>query len=180
MRLRRDQTLLVAATAGAILTGGALVLTQFPAAGNDDSHITYWAAHALGKFGAVINYNGEHIEQSSSLGFVALLALVERLTGVAPPTAAWVLSILSAAICVVVAAWVSSHITPRGAVWAPLLLGTWLPLLYWSTSGMEMTLAAVLGCTASIVFGEFIVRPSDLFDVWSGGDGAVLRLSRAL
>src|SRR5689334_2064756 len=50
---------------------GALLYT---ASGHDDSHITYWAARTLAASGEILNYNGERIEQSSTLLLVLLLA----------------------------------------------------------------------------------------------------------
>src|SRR6185437_14310633 len=78
----------------ALALGAAIAITQFPASGNDDTHITYWAAHALAEYGRIVNYNGAAIEQSSSLGLVLLLALVERVAYVAPPWSAPFLSIV--------------------------------------------------------------------------------------
>ena len=39
----------------------------FPAAGVDDAHITYWPAYTLAHSFEIVNYNGDAIEQSSSL-----------------------------------------------------------------------------------------------------------------
>ena len=61
----------------ALLLAGLLL---FPSARADDTHITYWAAHSLSQYGEILNYNGERVEQSSSLLHVLLLALLQRLT----------------------------------------------------------------------------------------------------
>jgi hypothetical protein len=136
---------LIGATLIAVVVGAVLTWTQFPAAGNDDSHITYWAAFALSEYGAIVNYNGVALEQSSSLLLVVLLAAIRELTGVEPPTAGWLLSLASAALCVVMTARLARKVAPAAESWAPLLLASFLPFLYWSSSGMEMTLAALLG-----------------------------------
>ena len=60
-----------------VLIGGTL----FPSAGRDDAHIGYWVADGLAKFGRIINYNGEPIEQSSTLLHALVLAGAHRLLG---------------------------------------------------------------------------------------------------
>lgn len=89
----------VVATMFAFAFSAWLTATQFPASGNDDSHITFFAAHQLARDGSIANYNAERVEQSSSLLLVLLLAAVQRVTGVAPPVAAYAVSILSALGC---------------------------------------------------------------------------------
>ena len=36
-----------------------LGLVLYGSTGHDDSHLTYWSAHALARFGEIVNYNGE-------------------------------------------------------------------------------------------------------------------------
>jgi hypothetical protein len=136
--------------------GAAVAATQFPAAGNDDSHITYWSAHALSKYGAVLNYNGEHVEQSSSLLLVLLLATLNKLFSLPIPATAWVVSIVAAAGAVAVATKLSAGLDRNAAPFTPLLAATTLPFAYWATSGMETTLVALLGCALLEVLGADI------------------------
>ena len=51
-------------------------LLLFPSAGQDDTHITCWPAYTLSHFGQILNYNGQRVEQSSSLLQVLLLAVL--------------------------------------------------------------------------------------------------------
>ena len=81
-RLPRGSAVVIAAIAAFILLG----LVLFSAPGHDDSHITYWAAHTLKEHGQILNYNGERVEQSSSLAHVLLLALLGAVTRVSLPT----------------------------------------------------------------------------------------------
>jgi hypothetical protein len=149
--------------AAGLALGAGVAATQFPAAGNDDSHITYWSAHALAKYGAVLNYNGEHIEQSSSLLLVLVLATLNKLLSLPIPATAWVLSILAAAGAVAVAMKLSAGLARSAAPLTPLIAATSLPFAYWATSGMEATLVALLGCAVLEVLGAEIdaerVRP---------------------
>jgi hypothetical protein len=138
--------------------GAAVAATQFPAGGNDDSHITYWSAHALAKYGAVLNYSGEHVEQSSSLLLVLVLAALHALFSLPIPATAWVVSILAAAGAVAVATKLSAGLERSAAPLTPLLAATALPFAYWATSGMETTLVALLGCAVLEVLGAELDR----------------------
>ena len=71
-------------------------IALFPSAGRDDSHITYWSAYALSNFGEILNYNGDRIEQSSSLLHVLLLAAVHLVSRVDLVVLGRVLSVLCA------------------------------------------------------------------------------------
>ena len=52
----------------------AITILLFPSAGRDDTYITLWPAHTLAEHGEILNYNGERVEQSSTLLMVLLLA----------------------------------------------------------------------------------------------------------
>jgi hypothetical protein len=139
-----------------LVIGAVVASTEFPAAGNDDSHITYWSAHALAQYGAILNYNGEHVEQSSSLLLVLLLATLNKLVSLPIPATAWVLGMLSAAGAVAVATKLSFGLERKAAPFTPLLAATCLPFAYWATSGMETALVALLGCAAVEALGAGI------------------------
>src|ERR1041385_1784086 len=64
------------------LVGGAILLfiglgfTLFRSTGQDDCYLSYWPAHTLATFGRIVNYNGEAVEQSSSLLWVLAMGLI--------------------------------------------------------------------------------------------------------
>jgi hypothetical protein len=147
---------LFAGLALGLLVGAALAWTEFPAAGNDDSHITHWSAHALAKYGAILNYNGEHVEQSSSLLLVLVLAGLNKLLALPIPATAWALGVLAAAGTVVIATKLTLGIERSVAPFTPIIAATSLPFAYWATSGMETALFALLGCAVVEVLGEGI------------------------
>lgn len=60
-----------------VLVAGFFV---YGATGHDDAHITFWAAHTLSSHGNITNYNGEYVQQSSSLLLTLLLAAIHYLT----------------------------------------------------------------------------------------------------
>jgi hypothetical protein len=119
----------------------------FSHTGRDDTYISYWPAHTLVAHGALLNYNGERVEQSSSLLYVLLLALAYALTGVDLAVLGVVLSVLAAlAVLAVEARWARG---PPSAIPSPPGAGVWLTatqpfFLYWAFSGMETSLAALL------------------------------------
>jgi hypothetical protein len=129
--------------AAAVLAAASLGLHV--SAGRDDAYITYWAARMLADVGEIWNYNGERVEQSSSLLFTALLAAVRRVTGAEPETAG---PLLSQGFGIALVLFVGHVAARRGFRWpalAALLTATYPSVVYWSASGMESTLAALLG-----------------------------------
>jgi hypothetical protein len=139
-----------------LLAAAALTASQFPAGGNDDSHITYWVAHALSTRGVIENYNGLSVEQSSSLSLVLVLASFEWLTRLATPVLGWVSGLLFGALSILLVPLLSAGASKPAAFWSPVLLGTWLPFLYWSTSGMETTLVTFVGCATVLLAGRLV------------------------
>lgn len=147
---RRIGPWLAPVAAGIVFLLVALVL--FGAGGNDDSHITYWSAWTLATRGEIVSYNGLPLEQSSSLTLVLVLGLLHALIGAPLPMLGWAVSVAAG---VAVVAWLAR----RNAV-AGLLAASALPLLYWSTSGMESSLAALLLLVVAALAERFLAAPS--------------------
>lgn len=118
-------------------------LVVFPGAGWDDAYITYWSAHALATLGEIVNYNGDRIEQSSSLGQVLTLALLHRFTGIEISILGHVTSVLFGLLTVLATARLARLASPHSGARAPILVATSAYFLYWSFSGMETSLAAL-------------------------------------
>ncbi len=114
------------------------------ASGRDDAYITYWAAQALSHFGTIINYNGEPLEQSSSLLHILLLAILHRLVEIPLP----ILGVLFSAgmgTLTVLASWRLAVFLEISSAWFIALFSALFPyLVYWSFSGLETTLVAVI------------------------------------
>lgn len=139
----------VLGAAGAALLLPILGITLFSATGRDDSHITFWSADALASTGSLVNYNGERIEQSSSLLHTLLLAAARLISIGTTPEVALVLGAVAGAGCVLLAWRLAEDIQP-GAGWTGgVLTATAAYLVYWSLSGMETSLAAL----AAVWFG---------------------------
>ena len=118
--------------------------------GHDDSHITFWQAQALLDTGELHNYNGERIEQSSSLLMTLLTALTALVTRLSIVDSGYLLN-LSGALLTLYLIWqlaLRSHIAKP---WLPAALTALTPYFsYWAWSGMETTLTAA--CVMFFIF----------------------------
>ncbi len=107
--------------------------------GEDDKYITYWAARSLAEHGQILNYNGEHLEQSSSLGLVIVLAALYKILPLSMPAVGYVTSMGLFAITLALAA---TTLKRAGIVRHELVvpvIGSVMNYSYWATSGMENT-----------------------------------------
>lgn len=115
----------------------------------DDAFFTYWPAYSFAEHGSILNYNGEAVEQSSTLFYTLLLAVIYKLlSSIAIPTLSWMLSLASG----VLSLWVyAATLKDRNAdTYSTLLLASASPMVFWSSSGME-TLTAVFLFTAILL-----------------------------
>jgi hypothetical protein len=140
----------------------ALGLTFFSSAGRDDLYISFWPAHTLAQFGEMVNYNGERVEQSSSLLHVLALALTSRLTGV-PVERIGPLFTIAAGVAGLIAAYrLALRLHPGTAALTPFLIATSAYYIYWSFGGLETTLMAftaiflVLACASYVQNGRHL------------------------
>jgi len=126
---------------GFLITGFLL----YGSAGHDDSHITFWASYTLKEFGEIINYNGDRIEQSSSLLLTVITAFTAFILRSDVVTTGYVITMLSGAAAIVMT-WVLAKRTLlyKDSYFLTLVcLATSPAFLLWNTSGMESTLAAL-------------------------------------
>lgn len=124
--------------------------------GHDDSHITYFVADAVARGWGFVNYDGDPIEQSSSLGFVVLLALLHLVTRVPVPVLAYVVGLVAGAAAVLQAHRLAERLAPGTGPFAAWMTATSFGLVYWSTSGMETALAAALAPTLVLAIGDLV------------------------
>lgn len=135
------------------LCAGFLV---FPSSGRDDSFITYWAVYSLGKWGHIINYNFQPVEQSSSMAHVILAGLFSALLHVNPVIIGRLTAILSG----IGSIWAVDLISQKSKLpQVTLLLLAINPIfIYWSFGGLETSLGA-LGWILFIYFqSSFIME----------------------
>jgi hypothetical protein len=110
----------------------------------DDAHITFWAAQALGDENQILNYNFERVEQSSALSQVLLLALLHAASGMSVVILGHITTLLAALAALCYTGKLAQRIHPQSAGIAFLLLATSPFFVYWSFSGMEGPLLALL------------------------------------
>jgi len=116
----------------------------FPGAGRDDKYITFWPAYTLSEFGEILNYNGARIEQSSSLLFVGLLAVLRALTGAPLVVLGYGLAIACGLGALLAAGIVGSRLSSRTGALSMLLSATATYFVYWTFGSMEAPLVGLL------------------------------------
>jgi hypothetical protein len=130
----------------------ALALALFPSGGSDDSYITYGAARVLARTGEIRSYNGEVLEQSSSLLHTVVLAAGARSTGLSVPLLGHVVAPVAGMVAVAATVALARQVRPASALLAGLLTATSAYLAFWTFGGLETTLATAalvvttLGC----------------------------------
>jgi hypothetical protein len=155
----------------------ALLVTSvllYSSSGDDDAHITYWASYSLVHHNGIYNYNGERVEQSSSMLQVLLLAAAARLTGVDIVTLGKLSSIVFGALTILVVYELAGRVHPRAAFPAALLAATSSYFGYWTVGGMETTMTPFLGLLTLLVVGDLLYRPPASRWTWIGLSGLIL------
>jgi len=114
----------------------------FPSSGRDDAYITYWTAYSLANFGEIVNYNGERVEQGSSLLHTLLLALIYKLSQINIPTLGTLMSVFFGLVTIFLTGRLSKLLGQNKNL-SQLIVATSVPLLYWSFGGLEASLVSV-------------------------------------
>jgi hypothetical protein len=124
--------------------------------GVDDSYITAWVAHNFSQHGSLGNFNGDAIEQSTSLLHVLILGVVQFLTHLPMPLVAYLVGIAGLIATVTVAGLCAERIYKGSGLVAAVLIGSSFPILYWSTAGLETTLVPFFLLLFLLAVTEFI------------------------
>jgi hypothetical protein len=150
----RRATVLTLPTAFFLTAGFRL----FVSTGRDDAHITYWPAYALARFGEIVNYNGERVEQSSSLLHVLLLAFLRKLTGLEVATLGKLSSILAGVGTLLLTYMLIRKMADRATAFAStMLVAACAYFLYWSYGGLETTLVCCAGIWLILSAGSYLI-----------------------
>ena len=137
-----------------------LSVSLYPSAGRDDAYITYWAAHTLREFGEIANLNGVHLEQSTSLLHVLVLGALSLVTtfpvpAIGPPT-----SVLFGILTVIYTYEFARRYVGRWySMGAAMIVATAAPFVYWTTGGLESTLAALVATALLYHLTRYLERP---------------------
>lgn len=128
-----------------MLCSAAIAIFLIGCGGHDDTHISFWPAYTLANFGDIVNYNGENLEQSSSLLWVLLLAAINLFAGVEISTLGYSLSLIFGLLVTPVIFFSMSHyLSVEQRVAFVLAIPLVLAWQFWMVSGMEMPLYALL------------------------------------
>lgn len=147
----RNRTLtLVAAGVGLIAAAASLAL--FGASGRDDPYITFSAAEAIMEYGRLVNINGDSVEQSTTLLLTLLLAGLGSITDVSVPILGWIVGFAAlAAIAPVAYALLRQTLTATRALVSATVVTITPPVVYWSASGAEQSLAILTTLLLALV-----------------------------
>ena len=133
-----------------------VAVAAFGATGADDSFITFDASRALVASGRLVNGNGDLIEQSTSILLVLAIAVGHVVTGLQIPVVGWLLSLAGGVLVLVATYLIARRFRPELAIPATISMALVPNILYWSLSGMEMTLAA-----AAVLFMSLGIDSTD-------------------
>jgi hypothetical protein len=129
----------------------------------DDIYLTYWPAHTLSTQGQILNYNGERLEQSSSLLHVALLASLARLSHLSFPLLAFLTALISGILTVFATKRLATLIDPSVSGYSSLLLLSTCPFfVYYAVNTLETALAALLVTLLLICIQRFLFQGAGL------------------
>lgn len=131
----------------------------------DDAHITFWSALTLSDDGQLLNYNHERVEQSSALLEVLLLAVLHRISGINIVALGHVAMVVVAIMAIFFTGKMAQRISPVSAPASLLLLGTSPFFVYWSFSGMEGPLLALLLVLLLLAMDDWLREKSTLLIV---------------
>lgn len=168
--------LLCAAACCTLLLIGLLL---FPSAGRDDTHITCWPARTLAGSGEMINYNGDRVEQSSSLLQVLVLAVLTLATGLDPLTLSKIVSVVFGVACIVAVFVLAGRAAGRSASFPAALMAA-LPVyfIYWSFGGLETTIVALAGLCVIVTVAGYMTGPSQASFLWPSAGMLMFLLAR--
>lgn len=135
--------------------------------GHDDSHITFWQAHTLLQQEQLLNYNGEQLEQSSSLLTVLLTATLSLITPLSIIDSGYLLSIASALTVIALTYFTMQPASAATRPWLPALFTALTPYFsYWAWSGMETALTAATVLIFILLIHHFLHSSKNSLCIW--------------
>lgn len=139
----------------------------FPATGRDDKYISFWPAYTLAEYGEMINYNGQRVEQSSSLLLVLILAALRGLSGLTLPVLGYATSIACGVLTLSLTGRSAARLSPGNPLWAMGLTATSTYFVYWAFGGMETPLVGL--CAVGFVHTLGVLLTSSARDTGALG-----------
>ena len=136
------------------LAGMAIMLLSgfvlFGPTGRDDVYKTLWPALTFAESGQILNYNGEALEQSSSLLHVVLLGSTSKLTGINLPDLNFFLILGCGLMSILLSLRMARRLGVSDLFTLGILAGAQPVFTYWAFGGLDGVLAAM----AWLVFAD--------------------------
>lgn len=130
------------------LLAGFLV---YGSTGHDDSHINFWVVHTLLTRGELVNYNGERVEQTTSLLQDCLTAALAFAWQSQLVTLGYLVDIFAALASCLLGLYLAWQLAPGLALWLPALVLASGSFLLWTYGGMGAPLTAL--CLLATIAG---------------------------
>jgi hypothetical protein len=111
--------------------------------GRDDVYKTLWPAEAFATSGRIVNYNGDAVEQSSSLLHVLALGGARTVLGGSLANINLALTIFCGALGIWLAIKLARQLGLRANAWLALALGTQGCWAYWAMGGLDGVISGV-------------------------------------
>lgn len=140
---------------GLLLWVGFLV---YGSTGHDDSHINFWNVHTLLTRGELVNYNGERVEQTTSLLQDFLTTILTLLSPLHLVTHGYLVDISAALGCCLLGTQLARQIAPTLASWMPWLTLSSSSFLLWTFGGMGAPLTAFCLLAGITVWTQWLTR----------------------
>ena len=137
----------------------ALGFFVYGATGHDDAHINFWAAWTLLQHGEILNYNGERIEQTTSLLLDLFTVFYHLVFDLDIITAGFMVDVTASIACCWLLIKLARTTCPSMTAWPVLLLLSCSSFLLWTYGGMGATLAAFTVLSGMTIWWLWIESP---------------------
>ncbi|UCE99636.1 MAG: hypothetical protein JSV82_00790 [Planctomycetota bacterium] len=135
-----------------------LGIVFFSSAGRDDAYIAYWSSYSLARFGEILNYNGERVEQGSSLLQVLVLAFINALSGINIASLGKILSVLCGVLGLAAVYRLALKVRCQSGFYTALLTATSVYFIYWSFGGLESTIVSLVTLLLILSYGAYVTE----------------------
>ncbi len=139
------------------LSAGFLI---YGSTGHDDSHINFWNVHTLLTQGELVNYNGERVEQTTSLLQDFLTAVLAATVPIHLVTLGYLVDIAAALACCLLGARLAKQLAPSLANWFCALVLSSSSFLLWTYGGMGAPLTALCLLLAIACWQQWLTATS--------------------
>lgn len=143
---------------------GALILVAFMvygATGHDDPHGNLWFAHTFSEYGKFFNYNGDYVQQNTSLLQVIIVLFLAWIYPLDLITYGYLVDPLAAFFSCFLVTALARKLCPGVTFWPALLVFSSVSFTLWLFGGMGGCLAAFCLLLAVYVWWSYVESPED-------------------